>query len=198
MMALACCRCSIAEAISGAYARWLMRASVTSTPALPSRSWTSTRSPFDTSAVWVRERHLAVAVRVVRVARGQRAHRRLALHPHVVLVVVHLEHRLGGVDDLPHHDRRDLDRVAVGVVHLELRGLEVPHPERDLLLRDERVDPPEPRAPSRCRRTCRTASGPAASFGFTTKSPREAEDRGDEEQHEPPRTCRGGWRCCRR
>jgi len=38
MMALACCRRSIALAISGAYARCVMRASMTSTPALDRRS----------------------------------------------------------------------------------------------------------------------------------------------------------------
>ena len=62
----------------------------------------------------------ALVVRVVGVARRQVAQRRLALDLDVVVVVVHFEDRLGGIDDAPHDDRGDLDRVAVVVVHLQL------------------------------------------------------------------------------
>ena len=38
---------------------------------------------------------------------------------------------LRGVVDLPDHDRRDLDRIAVGVVDLRHLGLMVADPGRD-------------------------------------------------------------------
>ena len=66
-----------------------------------------------------------------------------------VLVVVDLEHRFGGVDHAPHDDRGDLDRVALVVVDLELRALEVADAQRDPLLRVERVRPAQARRPDR-------------------------------------------------
>ena len=83
-------------------------------------------------------------VRVVRVARGRVAQRRLALHRDVVLVVVDFEDGFRGLDDPPHDDRGNVDRIAVLVVHLELRALEVPHAQRDLALLVERVGPSQP------------------------------------------------------
>ena len=74
------------------------------------------------------------------------AERRLALHLHVVLVVVHLEHRLRGVDDLPHHDGGDLDRVAVLSFTLSLALSKLRIAQRDRLLRVERVRPAQPGA----------------------------------------------------
>ena len=53
--------------------------------------------------------------------------------------------RLSGVSHLPHDDRRDLDRVAVGVVDLEGIGLEVVDPHRDLPLGRERQEHEQPR-----------------------------------------------------
>ena len=58
-------------------------------------------------------------------------------------VVVDLEERLGGVGHAPDHDCRDLDRIAVAVVDLELLALEVAHLDRDARAAGERVDPPE-------------------------------------------------------
>ena len=82
---------------------------------------------------------LARGVRVVRELRGRGAERRLGLHGEVLLVVLHLEQRLGGLDDLPDDHRADLDGVGVVVVHLELRRLEVAHAQRQPALDEERV-----------------------------------------------------------
>ena len=96
------------------------------------------------------QRHLRLVVRVVGVAGRQVAQRRLGLHLDVVVVVVHLEDRLGGVDDPPDDDRGDLDRVAVVVVDLEVRALEVADAQRDPLLGVERVGPAQARRASPC------------------------------------------------
>ena len=110
-----------------------MRASSTSTPALASRSWISRFRCSATAAVWPRSDVCCVVVRVVGIAGGEVAQRRLALHVDVVVVVVDLEQRLGGVDDAPDDDRGDLDRVAFEVVDLEARALEVADAQRDAL-----------------------------------------------------------------
>src|ERR1043166_2092825 len=115
----------------GGDAGWAMRASPARSPGVAEPGGALTprgRCPLRRVAG---ERRLVRAVRVVGIARRERPHRRLALHLDVVLVVVHLEHRLGGLGDPPDHDRPDLDRVPPGVVHLELGGLEVPGPERN-------------------------------------------------------------------
>ena len=52
------------------------------------------------------QRGVLVVVRVVGIAGGEVAQRRLALDVDVVVVVVDLEERLGGVDDAPDDDRR--------------------------------------------------------------------------------------------
>ena len=98
-----------------------MRASSTSTPARARRSWISFFRWSATTCVVPRSEMRRVVVRVVGIARRQVAQRRLALHLHVVVVVVDFEHGFGGVDDLPHDDRGDLDRVALVVVDLQLR-----------------------------------------------------------------------------
>ena len=82
-----------------------------------------------------------LAVGVVGVLRGQVAQRRLRLDVHEVLVIVDLEDGVEGVDDPPDHHRRDLDRIAVGVVDLEVRGFEVAHPQGDRALGHEGVRP---------------------------------------------------------
>ena len=102
-----------------------MRASITSTPAFARRAWISALSSFADLVRVGAQRDVALLVRVVRVRRGQVAERGLALDVDEVLVVVHLEQRLGRVHDPPDDDRRDLDRVAVVVVDLELGALEV-------------------------------------------------------------------------
>ena len=93
------------------------------------------------------QRELRLVVRVVRVAGRHVAKGRFALHVHVVLVVVHFEDGLRRVDDLPDHDGRDLDRVAVQVVDLQPGALEVPHAQRRPPLRVERVCEAQPRLP---------------------------------------------------
>ena len=45
-------------------------------------------------------------------------------------VVRDQEDGVEGIDDPPDHNRRDLDRIAVGDVACEMRGLEVAHPVR--------------------------------------------------------------------
>ena len=93
------------------------------------------------------QRDLALVVRVVGVQGRQVPHGGLALHVDEVLVVVHVEDGLGGVHDPPHHDRGDVDGVAVVVVHLELRALEVAHAQGDAAAVRERVHPPEALVP---------------------------------------------------
>src|SRR6185503_17213498 len=86
-----------------------------------------------------------ILVRVVCVARREVTDGGFGLDLDVVLVAIDLEHRLRRVADAPHHDGGDLDRVAVVVVHLELRALEVPDTLRDLVAWErEGVGPPEP------------------------------------------------------
>ena len=71
----------------------------------------------------------------------------LALDADVGLVVVDVEHRLGGVADAPDDDGGDLDRVAALVVHLEFLAVEVAGAQGDLLLLVERVGEEEPAGP---------------------------------------------------
>ena len=80
-------------------------------------------------------------MRVVRILRREIPHRGLGLHLHVVLVVVDFEQRFRRLEHAPHDDGRDLDRVALKIVDLELGALEVAHAERDLALAVERVRP---------------------------------------------------------
>ena len=91
------------------------------------------------------ERQLAFYVRVVRKDRRHGAEGRLALHVHEVLVVVHLEHGLGRLDDPPDDNRGDLDRVADVVVDLQLAALEIADPQRHETPHGERIDPAQAR-----------------------------------------------------
>ena len=54
MIASACCRRSMAPAISGAYAKWVKRASSITTPALPTRSCNSCCKAVETSSTLLR------------------------------------------------------------------------------------------------------------------------------------------------
>ena len=63
--------------------------------------------------------HLPFLVRVVGVLRRQVAQGRFGLHVDVVVVVIHLERRLGGIYDAPHDDGRNFYRAAVVIVHLK-------------------------------------------------------------------------------
>ena len=91
------------------------------------------------------QRDLPLGVRVIRVAQRHVPQGGLALDVDEVVVIVDVEERLGRVDHLPDDDGGDLDRVARQVVDLEALALEVPDPERDGPLGEERVDPAEPR-----------------------------------------------------
>ena len=89
------------------------------------------------------ERDLVVTMGVVRVRGREVPEGRLGLDVHEVLVVVDLEQRLRRVGHLPDDDGRDLDRVAVLVVDLELGGLEVADADGDPAPLGERVHPME-------------------------------------------------------
>jgi len=52
-------------------------------------------------------------------------HGGLALDSDVMLIIVDIEARLGGILDPPDDDRGDLDRVAALVIHLEFVAVEV-------------------------------------------------------------------------
>ncbi len=120
-----------------------MRASMTSIPAFDEAVLDFVAHPVGDLAGRQPQRDVAILVRVVGVAGGQVAHRRLALHVHEVLVVVDVEDRLERFDDAPDDDRGDFDGVAVALVHLQLGALEVAHAQRELAARRQRVDPPE-------------------------------------------------------
>ena len=85
--------------------------------------------------------------RVVRVRARQVPQSRLALHAHIVLVVLDVEDRLRTVIHAPHHHRRDLNRIAALIVHLDRLHVEVAGTQRQLDLAEERVRP----APRRMR-----------------------------------------------
>src|SRR6266542_1658857 len=51
--------------------------------------------------------------------------------------------RLGGILDSPDHDRGNLDRVALLLIHFQLRTLEIARPQRQLAFAAKRVRPPE-------------------------------------------------------
>ncbi|MNC88105.1 hypothetical protein D3C83_38920 [compost metagenome] len=74
-------------------------------------------------------------------ARADGAQPGLDLDVHERLVVVDVEHRLGGVVDAPHHVAGDVDRVAAFVVDLDALGMDVVRPDRELLLAHPRPDP---------------------------------------------------------
>ena len=82
-------------------------------------------------------------VGIVGVLRGQVANGRFALHLHVVLVVVHLERRFGGLGHAPHDNGRDLDRITLVIVDLDLRAFEVPDPQRHALAAEQGIRPVE-------------------------------------------------------
>ena len=111
-------------------------------PANCRRAWSSAwRRVADLVGVAAQRDGVRLVV-VVGVLAGEVTERGLALHGHELLVVGDVEHRLGGVGDPPHDDRRDLDRVAAGVVDLDPLALEVANAQRELLLLGERVAPP--------------------------------------------------------
>ena len=70
---------------------------------------------------------------------------RFGLHGHEVVVVLDGVGRLGRVDHLPDDDGGDLDRIAVGVVDLQMVRLEVAHPQADGPAHGEGEHAPEAR-----------------------------------------------------
>ena len=106
---------------------------------------------------------------VVGMAARQVSQGSLALDGNEILEIIHFEQRLGGIDHLPDHDGGNIDGIAVAVIDLggpsrgpgrflqnlaglalllrgmDRSGLEIPHTQRDLLLREERIDPEETR-----------------------------------------------------
>ena len=114
-----------------------MRASMTLMPARSKRSVSSfSSSVVDLLLAGPEGQDLLVVVleRVVGVGAGEVADGRFALDDDVVLVVVDFEGGVEGVFDLPDDDGGDLDRVAGLVVDLDPLAVEVPGPQRDLLL----------------------------------------------------------------
>ncbi len=80
---------------------------------------------------------------VVGIAAGQGADGRFHLDLDELLVIVHVEDGLGGIDHLPDDHGSYLDRVAVFVVDLEDFRIEVAYPQADRAARCEGVGPPE-------------------------------------------------------
>jgi hypothetical protein len=66
-------------------------------------------------------------MRVVRVRRRQISHCGFALHVDEIFVVVNVEHRFERLDNAPHNDGRNFDGIAVALVDLQPRALEIPH-----------------------------------------------------------------------
>ena len=96
------------------------------------------------------QRH-RVGGRVVGIAAGDVTNGGFGLDRDELLEVVDVEDGAGGVLDLPHDDRGDLDGVAVRVVDLRLAGLEVADPGRDPAAGVERVHPAQSRFPECAR-----------------------------------------------
>ena len=62
---------------------------------------------------------------------------------HEVFVVVDVEDSFERLDDAPDDHGGDFDGIAIALVDLQLRALEVAHAQRELAPRRQRVDPPE-------------------------------------------------------
>ncbi len=82
------------------------------------------------------ERDLVLLAMVVGVGAGQVAQGGLALHAHVVLIIIHIEDSLRRVLHFPHHDRPDLDGIAALVVDLEFLAVEIPRAQRNFEARE--------------------------------------------------------------
>ena len=120
-----------------------MRTSTISTPAIETRSATSSASSPATTSVEPRSDVPAPSASSYGWRVRDVAQRRLGLDGDEVCVVVHGVRRPRRVGDLPDDDGGDLDRVAVGVVDLEPVGLEVAHPDADPAADRQRQHPPE-------------------------------------------------------
>ena len=143
MTAEACCRCSIACAISGGVGQ---RRDPHLDDLQPGQDdpLGDLRGQLGRDDLGVAAQGDLRGVVVVGVAHRHVPQGRLGLHRHEVLVVLDGEGRPGRVGHLPDDDGRDVDGVAVGVVDLELVGLEVVHPDRDVATGGQRDDHPQP------------------------------------------------------
>ena len=108
---------------------------------------------------------------IVRVGRGKMPQRGLALHAHIGLEVVNVEHRPGGIAHVPHDDGRDLHRVAGPVVDLESLAIQGPRSQGHLVavLAVVRLG-----APGSCRLFYHHLPWPAGPFdkkGFAQRKP---------------------------
>src|SRR5580704_15945784 len=74
------------------------------------------------------------------------AQRRLGLYRYEVEVVLDGIRRFRRVHDLPDHDRGDLYGVAVGIIDLQVIGLEIADAHTDAAAHRERQYPPETRS----------------------------------------------------
>ena len=119
------------------------------TPAEATRAAISADSWLVISSALTRSDSWPASPGVVRVAGRDVPDRGLGLDRHELDEVVHRVQGLGGVPDLPDDHGRDLDRVAVGVVHLGHRGLVVADPGGYLAPLGERVDKAHPGSPDR-------------------------------------------------
>ena len=119
-------------------------ASSTEMPAWSSRSASSRISACGDAVLAGAQRRLRrvfVLAFVVVVRGGEVAHRGLGLDPHVLVVVLDVEHGLRGVAHAPDDGGGDLDRVAALVVDLQPLAHQVVRAQADLLLLVERVGP---------------------------------------------------------
>ncbi len=80
---------------------------------------------------------------------GQLADGRFALDGDEVLVVIDVELRFGRIDDVPDDDGGDFDRIAAGVVDLDLFADEVGDAEGHPVFGAERIGPVESGRPGR-------------------------------------------------
>src|SRR4051794_906800 len=82
-------------------------------------------------------------MRVIGVAGGEIAQRRLTLDVDKMLIVVHLKYGFGRIDDLPNHHRGNLNRIAVLIVDFQLTAFEVADSQRYSAASAYGDDPPE-------------------------------------------------------
>ena len=65
---------------------------------------------------------------IIRILRGHRTESSLTLDLHIMIVVLDLEKRLGGIINPPDYYRSDIDWVRVDVIDLQFVRLEVVDP----------------------------------------------------------------------
>ena len=168
-----------------AYARWLKRASSTSTPAFSSRCCTSCLQMVgDRGRRSSQGDDVILVMRIVGIARCSVAKRSLALHLDVVLVVVDLEHGFRRLHHAPDHDRGDLDGIAVGSFTLSCELSKLRTRSEILVFVDRTGSPSAIPLPLRCRRSLPKSCSTFASLGATMKKPLEQQQPQNREYRE--------------